>query len=312
MTDEGVRVVFVAGLSGSGRTTAMAALEDLSFYGVDNLPPQLIPQFLDLCAKATPSLRKLALAVDAREVPFLRRLPRVVQELRDSGADVEFIFLDCSDDALVNRYRETRRVHPLSPMGSVEEGIEREREQLSEITELADFRVDTSALNVHELKETIIQYVSGQVRETVTRLVSFGFRYGPPPAAEMLFDARFLPNPYFEAALREFSGLSPEVADYVVKSEHGSAFLARIEDLLGFLLPLYDREGKAYLTIGVGCTGGRHRSVAIAENLAAHLRERGREVNIEHRDVDRSEAAETSGAADSAGTAGSPGAEEKS
>jgi UPF0042 nucleotide-binding protein len=281
------QIVFVSGLSGSGKSTAMAALEDLSFYCVDNLPAQLIAQFLDLCSKATPPIGKIALAVDAREAHFLQKVPEVVEQLRQAGASVGVIFLDCADEILVNRYRETRRVHPLSPSGSVEEGIERERGLLMEMARLADFRIETGRLNVHQLKETVIQHVSGRIRSTVVNLVSFGFRHGPPASAETLFDLRFLPNPYFEAALRSQTGLDSEVAEFVLKSPRGSELFSRLADLLNFLLPLYDQEGKAYLTIGVGCTGGRHRSVVMVEALAELLREQDREVNVEHRDVGR-------------------------
>ena len=287
MSSAAARIVFVSGLSGSGRSTAMAALEDLSFYCVDNLPVQLIDQFLNLCAQATPPIEKIALAIDARELPFLREVPATVEKLRGSGAEVTLFFLECSNEVLVDRYRETRRVHPLSPEGTVEEGIEAERGVLVEVAGIADFVLDTSAMNVHQLKATMIQQVSGESRPMVVNLVSFGFRYGPPRSAELQFDVRFLPNPYFEESLRRCSGEDLGVAEYVLKNPRGSAFFERLLGLLEFLLPLYDAEGKAYLTIGLGCTGGRHRSVAISEALARELREQGREVNVEHRDVGR-------------------------
>jgi UPF0042 nucleotide-binding protein len=265
----------------------MAALEDLNFYSVDNLPAQLVLQFLDLCAKANPPIEKIALAVDAREEPFLRSLPDVIRRLGESGARVDGIFLECSTEVLVNRYSETRRVHPLSPDGSVEEGIGRERVLLETLSSVFDFEVDTSGLNVHQLKETVIHFVSGRRPQTLVNLVSFGFRSGVPHSAELLFDVRFLPNPYFVEALRERSGLEPAVAAYVLESEAGSAFFKRLCDFVEFLLPQYDGEGKAYVTVGIGCTGGRHRSVAMTEALAAWLRDQGREVNLEHRDVER-------------------------
>jgi UPF0042 nucleotide-binding protein len=266
----------------------MASLEDASFYCVDNLPPPLVEQFVDLCRKATPPIRDIALAVDTREEGFLRRLPDVVRQLRGREAGVEVIFLDCADEELVNRYRETRRVHPLAPGGSVEEGIQREREALAEIASLADYTLDSSRLTVHQLRETIVQHVMGSSRSTVVNLTSFGFRFGPPSSADLVFDVRFLPNPHFEPALREGSGEDPEVAEFVLKHERSQALLERLRDLLEFLLPLYDAEGKAYLTIGVGCTGGRHRSVAVARSLAGFLRSSGREVNLSHRDVEAS------------------------
>ena len=287
MKGAGPQIVFVAGLSGSGKTTAMAALEDLSFYCVDNLPAQLIDQFLHLCQQATPPIERVALAVDTREAQFLAGVPAAVTGLRESGVGVQLIYLDCSDEELVKRYRETRRVHPHAPAGTVEEGIETERRLLVEVARLADHVIDTSAVNVHQLKADVIQRVAGEARETVVNLISFGFRYPTPQSVELLFDVRFLPNPYFEERLRFRAGNDAEVAEYVLKNEKGEVLLGHLFSLLRFLLPLYDVEGKAYLTIGVGCTGGRHRSVAVVEALAEQLRAAGREVNVEHRDVER-------------------------
>jgi UPF0042 nucleotide-binding protein len=280
------RIVFVSGLSGSGRSTAMAALEDLSFYCVDNLPPQLVPQFLSLCTAAAPPIEKIALAVDAREERFLRVLPGVFAELRAGGTSVEMIFLDCADEILEKRYRETRRVHPLSPT-SVMDGIARERELLRDVAGLADFHVDTSSLNVHQLRETVSQHVSGRASRTSVNVLSFGFRNGVPPSADLVFDLRFLPNPYWDDGLRERTGADPEVRRYVLESEEGGEFFERLRDFLGYLLPRYDKEGKAYLTIALGCTGGQHRSVAVAIALAERLASEGRQVRLEHRDVPR-------------------------
>ena len=281
------RIVFVSGLSGSGKSTAMAALEDLAFYCVDNLPPQLIAQFVDLCRKATPPIDKIGLAIDARETAFRRGLPSVIAQLREGGADVELLFLECSNEVLVNRYRETRRVHPLSPGGSVEEGIETERRILEDVARLADFVIDTSRLNVHQLREAVVRHVTGGARSTVVNLISFGFRFGTPASAELLFDVRFLPNPHFEPALRDLTGHDTEVVEYVVKQPTAQALLHRLREFLAFLIPLYDEEGKAYLTIAIGCTGGQHRSVAVTNLLAKELRAAGREVNVSHRDVER-------------------------
>jgi len=263
----------------------MAALEDLGFYCVDNLPAELTGQFLDLCTKTTPPIGKIAIAIDAREVSFLGYFPTAISDLRERGAEVEVIFLDCSNVVLEKRYRETRRVHPLSPGGSVEEGIEKERELLADIARLSDFSIDTAAMNVHQLKEAVVRKIIGTHKETIVNLVSFGFRHGNPHNLELLFDLRCLPNPYFEEHLRAKSGMEPDVAKYVLESERGANMFKRILDLIDFLLPLYDEEGKAYLTVGVGCTGGRHRSVAVASALAEALRCRGRTTNLEHRDV---------------------------
>lgn len=289
MNLEPPQIVFVAGLSGSGKSTAMAALEDLSFYCLDNLPAQLIDQFLQLCKQATPPIEKIALAVDTREPRFLAAVPAVIERLRDSGVRIELIYLDCAHDVLVERYRETRRVHPHAPEGTVEQGIEAERRLLVDLAQLADHLIDTSTLNVHQLKSAVVGHIAGEARATVVNVVSFGFRYPIPQTLELLFDVRFLPNPYFEPRLRSRSGLDTEVAKYVLESERGKTLLERLRSLLDFLLPLYDKEGKAYLTIGVGCTGGRHRSVVIANALAGELRAAGREVSVQHRDVERSQ-----------------------
>ena len=268
----------------------MNALEDLGFYCVDNLPAQLTRQFLDLCSQAEPSIEKVALAIDAREARFLRELPSVIDELRSSSeARVQVVFLDCATEVLVDRYRETRRVHPLSPSGSVEEGITRERELLGEIARLADLRLDSSDLNVHELRRAISEWAgAGEgARGPVVSLVSFGFRYGLPRGADLVFDVRFLPNPHFEPQLRPRTGLDAEVASFVIEASAARALLDRLRDLLEFLLPLYEREGKSYLTVAIGCTGGRHRSVAVLEALAGQLRRLGQNVSVTHRDVEK-------------------------
>jgi UPF0042 nucleotide-binding protein len=288
VNDNGPQVVFVAGLSGSGKTTAMAALEDLGFYCVDNLPAQLTGQFVELCATSTPPIEKVALAIDAREKSFLQGIPGVVRKLRDDGMATQVFYLDCTTDVLVNRYKETRRVHPLSPSGSVEEGVEIERELLSEMAQLADLRLDSSELNVHQLRDAVTRAVTGAGRSTTVNLVSFGFRYGLPRAADLVFDVRFLPNPHFEAALRPKTGLDPAVAAFALDNDRARELLGHLGALIAFLLPLYDGEGKAYLTVAVGCTGGHHRSVAVLEALASALREGGREVNVLHRDAEKS------------------------
>jgi UPF0042 nucleotide-binding protein len=287
MSHAETHIVFVSGLSGSGRTTAMGALEDLGFYGVDNIPPQLIEQFVDLCAKANPPVRNIALALDAREAAFLKGFPAVVQEIRATGARADVLFLDCADEVLVSRYRETRRVHPLAPAGTVEQGTLRERALLEDVARLADYVLDSSRLNIHQLRDAVVRWVTGEGKPSVVTLISFGYRYGIPPASELLFDVRFLPNPHFEPKLRPRTGLEKDVADYVLQNERTGELLARLGAFLDYLLERYDAEGTAYLTIGIGCTGGRHRSVAVATALAERLRQSGREVNVKHRDVEK-------------------------
>ena len=280
-------LVFVAGLSGSGKSTAMAALEDLGFYCVDNLPAQLVSQFINLCASSNPPVERIALAVDAREERFLRSFPAVAADIKASGRRVEVLFLDCADEVIGKRYRETRRVHPLSPEGSVAQGVARERTLLADAAALADQIIDTTSLNVHDLKASVTGHILGDRRPTVISLISFGFRYGTPQAVELLFDMRFLPNPYFEEELRDLTGREKVVSDHVLESARGREFLGRLKEFIAYMLPLYDDEGKAYVTIGIGCTGGRHRSVAITEAIAAWLGEMGREVGVVHRDVER-------------------------
>ncbi|HEU4427467.1 MAG TPA: RNase adapter RapZ [Myxococcota bacterium] len=284
-----LRVVFVSGLSGSGKSTAMNALEDIGFYCVDNLPAQLTSQVVNLCAQAEPPIERVALAIDAREERFLRVLPSVIDDLRRSDARVRVLFLDCATDVLVDRYRETRRVHPLSPSGSVEEGIARERELLGEVARLADLRLDSSDLTVHELRRAIADWAGAgeAARGPVVNLVSFGFRHGLPRGADLVFDVRFLPNPHFEPLLRPRTGLDADVAAFVLDCEPTKELLERLRGLLNFLLPLYEREGKSYLTVAVGCTGGRHRSVAVLESLARELRRFGQNVSVTHRDVEK-------------------------
>lgn len=288
MSQSAPQVVFVAGLSGSGKTTAMAALEDVGFYCVDNLPAQLTGQFVELCATSSPPIEKIALAIDARERSFLQGVPGVVRKLRDDGMSTQLFYLDCTTDSLVNRYKETRRVHPLSPTGSVEEGVETERKLLSEVAQLADLRLDTSELNVHQLRDAVTRAVTGAGRSTIVNLVSFGFRHGLPRAADLVFDVRFLPNPHFEAGLRAKTGQDPEVAAFALENDRARELLRHLRELISFLLPLYDGEGKAYLTVAVGCTGGHHRSVAVLEALASDLRGVGREVSVLHRDAEKS------------------------
>jgi UPF0042 nucleotide-binding protein len=265
----------------------MGALEDLGFYGVDNIPPQLTEQFVDLCAKANPPIHDIALALDAREAAFLKGFPGVVSAIRATGARAEVLFLDCADEVLISRYRETRRVHPLAPAGTVEQGIERERALLEEVARLADYSLDTSRLNIHQLREAVVRWVTGEGTASVVTVLSFGYRYGIPPAAELLFDVRFLPNPHFEPALRPKTGLDADVAAFVLDHERTRELLTRLGDFLDYLLARYDAEGKAYLTVAIGCTGGRHRSVAVATALAERLRASGREVNVQHRDVEK-------------------------
>jgi UPF0042 nucleotide-binding protein len=267
----GKQIVVITGMSGSGKSTAVRALEDSGYFCIDNLPAPLLPKVSELSA---PEQQKLAFVIDVREGRFLADAPKVIDEARRAGHSVEVLFLDSSDDALIRRYSETRRRHPLSGRGSVAEGIARERALLKDLREHAQHLLDTSSLSVHELKRQVNDRFGGDVagRLAVT-VMSFGFRYGVPSQADLVLDVRFLPNPFFVPELKALTGKDATVAAYVLDRPETSEFIDRTSELLQFLLPKYQREGKTYLTVAIGCTGGKHRSVAVAQKLAERLKE---------------------------------------
>ena len=283
------RIVLVTGLSGAGKSTATKALEDLGYFCIDNLPVMLLPKLLELVSHGTSDeVQRLAIVVDAREARFLESTPAALEEVRREGHRLEVVFLDCSDEALMRRFSETRRRHPLSPEGSVQEGIAEERKILSQLRALADQIIDTTRMNVHELRDAITARFGGPGQGDVLNLtlLSFGFRNGIPPASDLVFDVRFLPNPYFVEGLKPHPGTDPRVAQWVLERAQTQEFLTRLEGLLGFLIPQYRAEGKSYLTVSIGCTGGRHRSVVLAEELGKRLAEHHRaNVKVTHRDV---------------------------
>jgi UPF0042 nucleotide-binding protein len=293
MTDaispQGVQVVILTGMSGSGKSTALRALEDAGFYCVDNLPIIFVEKLLELSGHTAGEVSRIALGVDAREGRFLAEAPRVIRELRQKGAEVEVVFLDCADEALTRRYSETRRRHPLAGEGgTVADGIAAERAALADLKALADEVVDTTTLNVHELKRLVSRrFAGGEGAKLGVTVVSFGFRFGIPSHADLVLDVRFLPNPYFVPELRSFPGTDPRVARFVLEEPDAKAFLERLIDLLGFLLPRYRNENKSYLTIAIGCTGGKHRSVALAAALSERLSAAGQVVRLWHRDVEK-------------------------
>lgn len=285
------RFVIVTGLSGSGKSQAIRALEDLGFFCVDNLPVALIPTFADLVLRSGPEISRAAVVVDVREGRFLESFPRIFQELDAMpGLTPRLIFLEASDAVLVRRFSETRRPHPLAPNRSVTEGIAEERARLQPIKRMAHEIVDTTKLNVHDLRQVFMGLIRGdrRVAPLVVTILSFGFKHGVPVDADLLFDVRFLPNPHFVPHLREHTGREKPVADYVFQSPAAQEFLDHTLPLLRFLLPHYAAEGKTYLTVGIGCTGGRHRSVAIAEAIRKGL---GRiphaRVRVRHRDSEQ-------------------------
>ena len=286
---EGPRVVILTGLSGSGKTTALRALEDAGFYCVDNLPIVFLEKLLELSGHTAGEVSRIALVVDAREGRFLAEAPRVIEEVRQKGIGVEVLFFDATDESLVRRYSETRRRHPLAgDGGSVPDGIATERRALAGLKAIADEVVDTTTLNVHELKRLVTRGFAGSegARLGVT-VVSFGFRFGIPTHADLVLDVRFLPNPFFIPELKPFPGTDPKVAGFVLGQPDARAFLDRLVELLGFLLPRYRSEGKTYLTVAIGCTGGKHRSVALSAALAERLEAGGQPVRLWHRDVDK-------------------------
>jgi len=286
----GLRVVVVTGLSGSGKSTAMHLLEDLGFYCIDNLPVALIPRFLELCEKSQEGLARVALGIDLREGSFLNAWPRVFAELKAAGHHVEIVYLEAAPDVLVRRFSETRRPHPTAGgAGGVVDGIRAEQERLAGLRERADRVLDTSSFTVHELRQELSRLLLPLAAPGAMGLflVSFGYKYGLPSEADLAFDVRFLPNPFFVEKLRAKSGTEPEVAAFVLEREETTAFLERLLSLLDFMLPLYAREGKSYLTVAVGCTGGKHRSVVVAEELKARLVQRQHRVSVRHRDIDR-------------------------
>jgi len=285
-----VRIVIVTGLSGSGKSTALRALEDIGFFCVDNLPVVLLPKFLEIQTEAGSEISKVAFVMDIRERSFLDRYMETFQQLKDKGYRVEIVFLDASSEALLRRFSETRRAHPLCEKGTVMEGIALERERLSNLKKMADKVIDTSSFNVHQLKEVIQRHfmTSPADKRLVINLTSFGYRYGLPPDADIVLDVRFLPNPYFVEDLKNIDGNNPRVEDYVMGWEESATFLQELFKLMEFLIPLYEKEGKSSLNIALGCTGGKHRSVVMANRIGGYFSARNFLVNIQHRDVHRS------------------------
>jgi UPF0042 nucleotide-binding protein len=285
----GLDIFIITGMSGSGKSVAIRALEDNSFFCIDNLPAVLIPKFIDLCHGYRGEIRRIALGVDLRLGQFLQDWPEILRDMRAAGHDVQILFFDAADDVLLRRFNETRRPHPLAGSGSVQDGIARERKAIEGMRALADTVIDTSALNVHELKREMEQRFCPAPgnRGLNLFLTSFGYKYGTPHDADIVLDVRFLPNPFFIDELRNKSGLDREVAEYVLKRDETKAFFARLDPLLDFVLPFYEREGKRSLTIALGCTGGKHRSVVLIEELRKRLDGEGFRIHVAHRDVDK-------------------------
>lgn len=285
------KIYIITGLSGSGKSTVMAALEDAGFYCVDNMPMALLPKFLELPVQDAPAINGFAFVMDMRAKNFLVHYNGIMAELRENGFHPETIFLEADEDVLVNRYSQTRRHHPVEHDKSLITSIRSEKQKMLTIRSTADRIIDTSSLNVHQLKAKITQMTQegNAIKSGIKiHILSFGFKYGLPREADTVFDMRFLKNPYFDPELKHLDGESKEVKAFILSTKEATAFLSKAISLLDFLIPLYEKEAKAYLTIAIGCTGGRHRSVTIARKLFEHLNQKdNRTINITHRDINR-------------------------
>lgn len=285
---ERLRIVVITGMSGSGKSTAIRSLEDIGFYCVDNLPVVLLPEFLRVQSVPEAGITRVALVMDLREHSFLDKYHRIFNELKEKGYTIEILFLDATDEALVNRFGETRRTHPLSPQGTVLDGICLEREKLLPLREMADRVIDTTLLNVHELRSVIQKvyaFANEKIRNLLVYVMSFGYRHGVPLDANIVFDVRFMANPYFVPQLKLRDGHDSDIQEYVLAPEESRLFVGKMAEMVEFLLPLYEKEGKSRLCIAFGCTGGRHRSVVIANQLCRFLGEWNYPFSVFHRDI---------------------------
>ena len=283
------RLIIVTGMSGAGKTLACRNLEDLGYFCVDNLPPVLIPKFVDLCSNSTENMQKFVLVVDTRSKDFFDTFNQVLDEIDAQKVNYHLLFMDASDEVIIRRYKETRRRHPMDPNVLVSDAIELERKALDKIKKRANFIIDTSCLKRAELKERLTKmFKTDDTGKMNISILSFGFKFGLPLDADLVFDVRFLPNPFYDEKLRYKSGTVPEVAAYIVTKE----FKKKLDDLVEFLIPQYINEEKSQLVIAVGCTGGMHRSVYIANHLYNLLNEKGYVANLEHRDLMKNEVRE--------------------
>ncbi len=282
-----ISIVILSGISGSGKSTGVKALEDLGYFCLDNLPPTLIATFIELSENSAEHITKIGIVMDIREGVFFERVPEVIEELKKKGNSVELLFLESSDEVLVKRYKETRRKHPISADGNILEGISKEREILTRVKNIADHIIDTSSFNVHQLRE-IIQDMFGKTvpKKTSLNFLSFGYKYGFPYDADLVLDVRFLPSPHFVESLKDLTGMNKEVINFVLENEDTREFIKKLVDFLEFLIPRYEKEGKSYLTVAIGCTGGKHRSVVIANEVSEVFKNLS--PNIWHRDISKS------------------------
>jgi UPF0042 nucleotide-binding protein len=283
----GLHLVVVSGLSGSGKSHALKCLEDCGYFCVDNLPPALIPTFVDLCNQQGGEIRNVALGIDIRERVFFTDLMGILDRVKAMGHSVDLVFLEAKEEVLVRRFSESRRPHPMLPQLPVLEGVRFEKDRMAELRRGADRIIDTSDLTVHELRELLSRQFrrSGVPKRLTVAIITFGYKFGVPYDIDLLFDVRFLRNPFFVPELKPLSGEDPRVRAYVLDDPEAIQFLRLVEEMFKFLVPLYEREQRSYLTIAVGCTGGRHRSVAVASRLKESLAALGYQVTLTHRDL---------------------------
>ena len=283
-----MRFIIVTGLSGAGKTEATRSLEDMGYFCVDNLPPKLIPKFAEACVQSQGKINKVALVIDIRGGIFFDDLFESLNYLKNQDFKYEILFLDASDEVLVKRFKETRRSHPLAPGSRIITGINEERNRLREVKDRADIIIDTSKYAIKDLREEMTKNygdVEQPQKQLSVTILSFGFKYGIPVDSDLVFDVRFIPNPFYIPELKPYSGNDEPVKNYVLAQEETKEFIRRIDDLLDFLIPNYKKEGKRQLIISVGCTGGRHRSVAIANALYKSLANKNYSISVEHRDI---------------------------
>ena len=283
-----MKIIILSGLSGSGKSTAIKALEDIGYYCVDNLPVLLIPDFVELCKNSDLKLNNIALVIDIRinEPSALKDINTFLDELGKQANEIQLVFLDAKNEILVKRFKETRRTHPLSKDGNIIDSVTEERKILGNIREMSDHLIDTSEYNVHELKKHIQDVFREDGTDTIyLSLMSFGFKHGYPLDADIVLDARFLPNPYFVDSLRPLNGNDKKIINYVLTNDESKIFVEKITDLLSFLMPRYKKEGKSYLNMAIGCTGGKHRSVVITNEIANNYKDY--KVSVKHRDIEK-------------------------
>jgi UPF0042 nucleotide-binding protein len=283
----GLKLVVITGLSGAGKSHALKCFEDVGYFCVDNLPPALLPTFVELCHQQGGEIKNVALGIDIRERVFFADLTGILQRIKDLGHSVELLFLEARDPVLVRRFSESRRPHPLLPELPVLEGVRFEKERLAEIRAHADRIIDTSNLSVHDLRDLLSRHFSQELsaRRLTISLITFGYKFGVPYDIDLLFDVRFLRNPYFVPDLKPLTGEDPRVRSYVLDDPDAKGFLDRLEQFFTYLIPLFERERRSYLNVGIGCTGGRHRSVVIAKRLHERFSSAGHHVTLSHRDL---------------------------